>query len=720
MFYCVTSIILTFLVVYLFFKNREKHSCNFCFQNRRSVFQENQLPHGPDLCGEVLAGPLQIMARIIDAEAAFYAFLKSDGEIELSAKTKDIKDKSAIIDVCKKIYNKPSDVSALNVNIDNNLKGVVGCKVIVDSYVVGVICFVFKSAQPFNIDCLELVHTFSDLVKIVEKGEIIEEALGRCECDLETMMQSSMEGVVIIDRKMRVRRVNNIAQEIFGLSNEEILYKDIRNIISLKNDAKNNITENIFERVIGNAEQIDTQEQFILESVSGKNTHVKIKISPIVGDEKVDGAMFLVRDIEIEKIVEIERVKHKEEKQKHFLELQAEVEQRKEIEKALIRSAALASAGTLAAGIAHEYNNINSIAMCNLDIVLNMPGISDTALESLKTVRKMISRGAEVTKGLLDYARENANGINKKMVSLLELVENTKSLVHKEFSSEGIEFISNFDSADKTNEKQYTIFADPAQVKQAILNIVLNARHAVNNRPEKTVSFHIESNDKNICLKISDTGHGISEEDQKKLFDPFFSTKGSFAREESQKKFTGNGLGLAMCSLIMKKNGGEISVESEINVGTTFTLTFENPSDENKNPIQKDTEEEKSNTVVIKNGKNKRVLVLDDEFELCKLLTQTLKTYNYEVFSGDDGYEALEEHEKNPFELVVTDIQMPKMTGIEFLNKLSKCKGIKPKVMILTGRIQQENLEETEYDEFLYKPFDLSDFVSKVQELLDL
>jgi len=350
---------------------------------------------------------------------------------------------------------------------------------------------------------------------------------------------------------------------------------------------------------------------------------------------------------------------------------------------------------------------------------MKMNGVSLSILSSLKTIREMVLRSSDLTRNLLDYAREttNVNG-DKKWVSLFDIVDNTKSLVNKEFSSEGITFTSNFDSIGAEDKKCFDIYVDESQIKQSILNIVLNARHAMIASKNKIVSFNIYNHKDRIELQICDTGHGIPKDDLEKLFDPFFSTKGSFAREESQKQFSGNGLGLSMCYLFMKKNNGYIEASSELGKGTIFKFIFNKcNTDVIDTDLPKDEDLEE---LEILDGCGKRIILLDDEEELCKLLSRFLKQFNYEVFSTDDGSEALQRINDEKYDLVITDIQMPKMTGTEFLNNLSTIDHKNIKVMVLTGRTKKEGLKDYKFDEFVSKPFDLYKLIEKVQILLEV
>ena len=375
-----------------------------------------------------------------------------------------------------------------------------------------------------------------------------------------------------------------------------------------------------------------------------------------------------------------------------------------------MRSTALAYAGTLAAGVAHEYNNINSIAMGNLDVLLKMEALPPFVLECISTIRRTTARGAEITRSLLDYAKDGVNGdIKRESVSLVSLAEEIMNLVMKEFSKEGIKFSSNFNEI----ENNHFVSVNSSQIKQAILNLVLNARHAVSDLNRKIISFKISSDDEYVYLEISDTGHGIPEEDIEKLFHPFFTTKGKFAKEDSQKKFDGSGLGLAVTNMIMKQHGGSISVASDIGSGARFLLSFSKMIKETEIKEDEDSENE---DIEIRDVQNKKILVLDDEIELCKLLSDSLTGNGYNVKYTDDGEQALEWNSEDSFDLILTDIQMPKMSGTEFLNNLPINEN--QKRIIMTGRVNKKDLKGIDMDEFVYKPFNLFSLIGRIQEIL--
>jgi len=575
----------------------------------------------------------------------------------------------------------------------------------VSGFNIGVLLIKHKKQYKLLESDLSVLQSFSDSLCLKQKLEITEEALCKSEADIETIMNNATDGVVFCDKEGFIQRANTNSIMFSDYTNsKDILGRHIDKIFKLTEDDEIVCMEELIEISTYQKKSIKTQRDVLLKKEE-KNTHVDIKCIPIFSleNDNIEGSIVFFSDIEAERKVEIE-------KERHYLELQSEVLQRKEVEKALIRSTALAYAGTLATGVAHEYNNINSIAMGNLDVLLKMDTLPPFVLDCISTIRRTTARGAEITRSLLNYAKDGVNGDYKReSVSLVSLAEETMNLVVREFSKEGIEFSSNFDEI----KNDHFVSVNSSQIKQAILNLVLNARHAVSELDKKIISFKINSDDEYVYLEISDTGHGIPEEDIEKLFHPFFTTKGKFAKEESQKKFDGSGLGLAVTNMIMKQHGGSIDVSSDIGLGTRFLLSFSKMTKETE---IKENEIKENKDIEIHNGQNKKILVLDDEIELCKLLSDSLTGNGYNVKYTDDGVEALKWNSKDPFDLILTDIQMPKMSGTEFLNNLPINEN--QKRIVMTGRVNKKDIKGIDMDEFVYKPFDLFSLIGRIQEIL--
>jgi CheY-like chemotaxis protein len=210
------------------------------------------------------------------------------------------------------------------------------------------------------------------------------------------------------------------------------------------------------------------------------------------------------------------------------------------------------------------------------------------------------------------------------------------------------------------------------------------------------------SNDKNVYVSISDTGTGMTEEVKKKIFDPFFTTK----------RAEGSGLGMSVSYGIIKSHGGKVEVESEDESGSTFTLAF---------PIDRETRQSKVSPEQTHETKLEklRILVIDDEEEICSILEEFFAGNGHKVKSFMSCAEAIKILKSEEFDLVLCDLVMPDFTGhdvIEIVDKLDK----KPKIGLITGwdeKIESKEKEELKVDFIIKKPFILSELTKQINEL---
>jgi two-component system NtrC family sensor kinase len=219
----------------------------------------------------------------------------------------------------------------------------------------------------------------------------------------------------------------------------------------------------------------------------------------------------------------------------------------------LIQAEKLAAIGKLAAGVAHEINNPLTGILTNSSLMLQDLTPDDPRREDLQTIVDETLRCRKVVKGLLDFARQTAP--LKQAVNLNQVVEDVLNLVKNQAAFRDI----NFNTGLQTNLP--AVMADRDQMRQVVLNIVLNAAEAVPHGGEISVISRIDRASNHVCLSITDTGPGISEEIKSRLFEPFFTTKTS-----------GTGLGLAIAYGIMERHKGTITVSSALGKGTTISL----------------------------------------------------------------------------------------------------------------------------------------------------
>jgi CheY-like chemotaxis protein/anti-sigma regulatory factor (Ser/Thr protein kinase) len=325
------------------------------------------------------------------------------------------------------------------------------------------------------------------------------------------------------------------------------------------------------------------------------------------------------------------------------------------MEEELLRTEKLESIGILAGGIAHDFNNLLTAILGNISLVRLCVDPEDDIYERMVEAEEASLRAKDLTQQLLTFSKGGAPV--KKIVSISELVRESAI-----FALRGSDVKCDFSVPDDL----WAVEVDEGQISQAIQNLIINADQAM---PEGG-TIHASCKNVTICeddikilkdgryvmISIKDHGVGIPEENLEKIFDPYFTTKER-----------GSGLGLATTYSIIKKNGGHITVESEVGVETTFHIYL--PASK-KRPIKKEKRGKRADII---KGK---ILVMDDE-EMVRLVARTmLKRIGYEVESANDGAEAIELYKKakelgQPFDAVIMDLTVPGgMGGKEAIKKI--------------------------------------------------
>lgn len=236
------------------------------------------------------------------------------------------------------------------------------------------------------------------------------------------------------------------------------------------------------------------------------------------------------------------------------------------------------------------------------------------------------------------------------------------------------------------------------------MNLLINARHAVYKCEKRIIKLKTGTYDNFLFISVSDTGSGISEEEKKKVFLPFFSTKGEYAGKNSPaSEIKGTGLGLSVCDTIARNHKGRIEFESKLNEGSTFTLYL--PAERTEIHSEELLSERK------KPCSPGRILILDDEKDILQLLSSLLKNQGHDIYATDDGAEALEEHRRKSFDIALVDLQMPKLSGFDFIEKIESLSSAMPEIIIITGRFTDKNISAAENFKSVVmtvkKPFDI-------------
>lgn len=386
-----------------------------------------------------------------------------------------------------------------------------------------------------------------------------------------------------------------------------------------------------------------------------------------------------------------QQVKNKEEEIARWnLELEKRVTERtaelKSTQGQLIQSEKMAAVGLLAAGVAHEFNNI----------IASMYGFAQIAKKNPKYQEKLVDivvnqskRGCEITENLLSFSKQRGDLL--ELVDVQDLVESVLRLTMTALENEGITVVKNYKPVPNT-------LLNPGKIQQVFLNIIINARHAIEKNGTITIGIHAD--ERNIHIDFSDTGKGIAEENLKRIFEPFYTTKGSFGGGSQP----GTGIGLSLCYNIVRQHNGSITASSQVGVGSTFVVVV---------PIVTHTPPPKMGDTarfVAKAIFGKSILVVEDTEEIRSILQNALEEKNFEVYMVDNGNDAVEMCKKEHFDAIFLDIRMPSMDGFEVFDKVKKLEP-NTKVIIITGRAEDSKLMQYvgRADGYLRKPFDIED-----------
>jgi PAS domain S-box-containing protein len=499
-------------------------------------------------------------------------------------------------------------------------------------------------------------------------------------------IQSAANAIVITDRTGAITFVNSAFTRITGYSPEEALGKN--------------------PRILKSGEQTSA----FYENMWGTINEGKVWRGEVVNKRK-DGSFYSEE-------MTITPVRNEQGEITHFIAIKNDLSDRKELQEQLIQAQKMEGIGTLAGGIAHDFNNILGIILGHLALMTRSDNDPSTLSTSADTITKAVQRGASLVRQILTFARKT--DVSRKPVDVNALVVELTKMLQQTFPKT-IEIVRDLESAIPI------ISVDHTQLEQAILNLCINARDAMEGGNGTklgngtltirtgTVSgrqlrarFEDAVASEYVTISVTDTGTGIDPETKRKIFEPFFTTKDAGK---------GTGLGLAVVYGVLKAHQGFIEVESEVGRGTTFTLYF--PSSVGLVGSEA--------TVEVENRADPRgsetILVIEDEITLRKLMTKILEAYGYRVLTAGDGIEALEQFEAHRKEiaLVLSDMDLPKLDGSEVFS-LMRLHDPSVKVILVSGYLEPQfkaELLKSGAKGFVQKPYTPADVLKKIREVLD-
>ncbi len=383
----------------------------------------------------------------------------------------------------------------------------------------------------------------------------------------------------------------------------------------------------------------------------------------------------------------------------------------KNMEKELRQVHKMESLGTLAGGIAHDFNNILFPIVGYAEMLLEEMPEDNIFRDSVEKIHSSSLRAKDLVKQILTFARHDLNEFKPMMIQPI--------------IKEVLKFIRASIPASITIKQNISkncglIKADPTQIHQIVMNLATNAYHAMEKSGGKLsitlkeTEIDQQNNFKTsdikpglyACLTIADTGVGMDKGIAEKIFDPFFTTK------ELGK---GTGMGLSVVHGIVKNMNGAIQVKSELGYGSKFSIYLPVIAKSIQEPKQKDNE-------IVPRGDG-QILLVDDEEEITEMGRQMLERHGYKVSAHTDSIEALKIFKTCPdnFDIVITDMAMPNMSGDELAKKISTLKPDIP-IILCTGyseTMSEEKALSIGIKTFLAKPVIMKELVAKIRELLN-
>ena len=511
-----------------------------------------------------------------------------------------------------------------------------------------------------------------------------DEALRESESNLQSVFDAVPVGICFMKDRV-YRRANRNWCETFGYPEESLLGKTPELLYENKEEYLR-VGEELYGQLLKDGIASVCSK---LKRSDGEFRDVVLTAKPLDSQNIEAGTVVVIRDITRQK---------RAEEEKEMLE--GKLRQAQKIE----------SIGTLAGGIAHDFNNILGIILGNTELAIDDVPEWNPARNNLDEVRKACLRAKDVVRQILAFSRKSET--EQKTISMAAVVTESLKLLRASIPT-SIDIRQNI--ADDIDD----ILGDPTQIHQIMINLCTNAAHAMENEGG-TLEVAVENTliDADIAsryadlhpgpyvqLKVSDTGDGINPEVIDRIFDPYFTTKDVGK---------GTGLGLSVVHGIVNSHNGRITFLSNAGKGTTFNIFF--PA------IERQCQKKPKQLHMLPTGQE-RVLFVDDETSIVNLNQHRLERLGYKVTPQTDSFEALRlfRSDPNQFDLVITDMTMPKMTGDKLAQEIFKIRPDMP-IILSTGysdKISEARAQELGIRKYIEKPIEIEKLAGSVREVFD-
>jgi len=523
-------------------------------------------------------------------------------------------------------------------------------------------------------------------IRYIEKYRSLHDELLESEETLRQITSSAQDAIIMMDELGKVSFWNEAAEKIFGYSRDEILGQDLHSCLAPDAFMPRYAFALKTFRSTGYGRNLSKTQELTGVRKDGTVFPLELSLSAVIMHGK-QHAIGIIRDITARK--------------------EAEAAEKKMAE-TLKHSQKMAAIGTLAGGIAHDFNNILSAILGFTELLEIQIDPESKAAKYINNITDAGMRAKTLVQQILAFSRQVKKDVQP--VHVRAIIQEVLSLLRASLPT-NIEIKVNAASDS-------LVMGDPSQIHQIIMNLCTNAAHAMRENggtidvslcdmvhdPDQSGQFLSLSHGVYLKLVVADSGHGITPEIMERIFDPFFTTKDPGE---------GTGMGLSVVHGIVNSCNGNISVESEIGRGTTFTILLP-VAEASVLPSKKAKSESVQGTG--------HILVVDDEEAIVEIITQMLGNCGYEVSATTSPEEALLRFAKNPemFDLVLSDLTMPQLTGDKLAKEVMAIRPDIP-VIICTGynsALDEKKAQELGIKNVLLKPLTRKQLTENVRDVL--
>ena len=528
-------------------------------------------------------------------------------------------------------------------------------------------------------------------LRLQDQHKSTTEALQQKRAEFEAVFNAIPDAIAVTDNAQRVVLTNPAFTQITGYSASEFIGQHIE--VLFFSQEKRCYHSTMTQKTVSAEVTPGVQYETMYQKRNGISFPVETVRAPILNRQgDVQGYITIFRDLSEKKASEVERE-----------QLQREIRQSQKME----------ALGTLAGGIAHDFNNILSAIMGYTELALyNLP--SDSAVhEDLQNVAKAGLRAKDLVAQILAFSRQVER--ERKPVELQIILKEALKLLRATIPR-------NIDFHNQIALRVGAVLADPSQLHQIIMNLCTNAYHAMRDQDTGVLNINLQSRvlgrmeiaalglqlepGDYVEMIVGDTGVGIAPENLERVFDPYFTTK---------ERGEGTGLGLAVVRGIVVKLGGAVHVQSEIGKGTTFYVWLPRVQDHDQKIEAVFSQELITGT--------ERIMLVDDEEIVANMMQKMLAGLGYKVTVFTSSEQAWQNFEANPegYDLVFTDMAMPKMTGAEFAKRVHDFLPQMPIVMCtgFSDAMNEKKAKMLGIRQLIMKPVLLRDVSISIRKALD-